>query len=578
MLFLDSEYISTDVLVVGGGGAAARAALKAKNSKCKVTMIIKKEFGLTGSTATSHAMAFSAAMGSANPFDCPEKHYNETLKASFGMSNKKLVRIIAEEAPREVIYLEKLGVKFDKKRGKFLQYLADASEIPRAVSVDVETGLAIMNVLKAEVIKSDIEIFENLMAIELIIRDNCVSGVIAFDRNNKKLICILAKSVILATGGAGNIFSLNSFTSEMTGDGYAMAYRAGTKLINMEFIQIGPTTVFPKLGYAVTGFLWSLKPKLKNKYKEEFVSKYCPIGVDSEEAIRLKKTTYPFSVRNISMYVDIAMFREITEKRGTEKNGIYFDLTHVNDDILKNSLSLSSYEKDTTIAVQKRLLAAGVNVKENPIQIAPLIQYFNGGIKINEHGETSIPGLFAVGEVAGGIHGADRLGGNSLAECQVFGRIVGKRAAFFALKSKRILFAEKYEIESFKKHLNIKNRLLNKKSYEIERIRMELRKSMYLNASVIRNNNGLTKLSLRLREIENEILPYLTFDSDQFIKFLELRNIVQVARVIVEAQRLRCESRGTHFRSDFQKKDDENWLKKIVIEQKNGKLKTSIEI
>lgn len=572
MCSLNMGWISTDVLIIGGGGAGARAALEASNAGCKVVIANKGVFGKSGSTATSHAMAFSAAMGHANQVDSPEEHYKEIIEASYGMCDEKLVRILAEEAPGEILSLDKLGVPFDKKGDRFLQYLGDAAHIARCVSSDIETSLAILRVLESEVRKRDIRVLDGVMVLDLMLDEHGVMGAIALNIEDRSKFLISCRSIVIASGGAGQIYSMNSFTGEMTGDGYAIAYRVGAPLINMEYIQIGPTTVYPKRGFAVSGFLWFLNPRLRNHRGEEFVQDYCPPGIDAIEAIRQKKTTYPFSVRNSSMYVDVAIFKEIIAGRGTERNGIYFDLTHVDAETLNRGFSLPPFEKDTTTAVRKRLLAAGADLTKIPPEIAPLIQSFNGGIRINEHGETAIEGLFAVGESSGGIHGADRLGGNSLADCQVFGRRGGNRAAQYALNKKVPKPSQRALLKAAKQ--NVPNSSASGKivPLDLRGIWEEVRTLMSQHASVVRTEYGLSSVFSRLGEIEASILPSLsTSDVDPWRR-AELKNMVQVARMVVGSAKLRRESRGTHYREDYPLRDDLNWNKKIVIQNKNNKM------
>jgi len=203
----------------------------------------------------------------------------------------------------------------------------------------------------------------------------------------------------------------------MTGDGYAMALRANARLVNMEFMQIGPCVTSP-IKFDVGGVLWRLGPRLYNKYGEEFLKRYIPSGVTVEDVYGFKSVTFPFTTRNPSGIVDVACFTEINEGRGTSDNKVYFDLTHVPEEV-----------EEKAVFAWRFLLEHGVDIRKQPLKIAPAVQHMNGGVLINERAETDLAGLYAAGEVAGGQHGADRPGGNSLADCQVFGARAGRYAA-----------------------------------------------------------------------------------------------------------------------------------------------------
>ncbi|KUO43206.1 MAG: hypothetical protein APU95_01775 [Hadesarchaea archaeon YNP_N21] len=557
------EVFDTDVLVIGGGGAAARAAIAAKELGCEVTMLVKGKLGGSGCTpfAASEWLAFGAAIGHADPRDSPEQHFKDILEKGAFVCDPKLSRILAYEAPERLLDLERRGVRFDKTpNGKFVQRMSDGATFPRTCARGAETGREIMRVLSNEVKKLGIEVHENTMAVELLKEERTVVGALALDMKNLDYKAFVAKSTVMATGGAGQIYMHNVFPRGMTGDGFAMAYRAGAELVNMEFIQIGPAIVQP-VKFDVGGILWRLGPRLVNRFGEEYLQKYLPPNVSTMEVYELKSVSFPFSVRNNSMYIDIANFTEIAEGRGTENKCVLFDLTHVPREII---------EREASIPFQW-LKKFDIDLRERPIEIAPAAQHFNGGIRINENGESTLSGLYAAGECQGGQHGADRPGGDSLPNCQVFGYRAGVSAALRAKKGplKKISRGDIEEIvEALPKPLD---------ADEAERIRRKIQEIMWYNVSVIRTDDNLNTAIRTLEDIREKEIPKATRKDGDIIGSIEIQNMIDVGLIVASAALVRRESRGTHYRADYPRRDDENWLGMIAIKKSNGILSPRFE-
>jgi len=339
----------------------------------------------------------------------------------------------------------------------------------------------------------------------------------------------------------------------MSGDGYAMAYRAGAELVNMEFIQIGPSIVHP-IHFALSGVFWRMNPRITNKHDEEFIPKYIPEGVDIKKAIYIKGVSYPFTIRNESKWVDVAAYTEIAEGRGTEHNGVYMDISHNAPNVVETEARVPF----------NHLMKYGIDLRKDKVEFAPAIQHFNGGVHINVKAGSTVPGLYAAGENAGGQHGADRPGGNALADCQAHGKIAGENAAKFAMsrKGKASLSDEMMsQMEKAYSELTAER----KGSISIDQALADLRWVMYKNASVVRNAEGLKSIIAYIKSA-----PAPSVNSGDAQKYIDYRNMLAVGRMVAEGALMRNESRGTHYRSDCKAINDPAWLKQILITKKGS--------
>jgi succinate dehydrogenase/fumarate reductase flavoprotein subunit len=395
------------------------------------------------------------------------------------------------------------------------------------------------------------------MATRLLTNEGAVVGAVGIRLETGDPLLFKAKSTILATGGAGCVFLFNAFTPEMTGDGYAMAYDVGAKLINMEFIQMGPAIVHPIIR-VISGPLWRFNPELYNVLGEKFLERYLPSNVTSSEVFKLK--AFPFSTRNSAMFLDIAIYSEIKFGRGTEHGGIFFDVTHASEE---------EFEQIAPITF-KDMLSYGIDLRKQPVEIGIVAQNFGGGVKINEKTETGIPGLYAAGEVAGGLRGPDRPGGNALAECQVF----GARAGRYATKRAKKVGDPVLDLIQVEREVKRINNILNGE-VEPRVIRKRIQRIMWEEAFIIRNGAGLKRALNELRKLRKNGYHTSIPQKGELFEALSLRNLVIVGKAIVLAALTREESRGSHYREDFPKKD-EKWLKYISIYRANKGMKQRI--
>jgi dihydroxy-acid dehydratase len=544
-----------DVLVIGSGGAGLRAAVAARAGGANVIVATKGSAGKAGTTvsAASDWMAFGAALGHADPKDSPKEHWLDIMVRGGCVCDPALAKQIAFEAPKRLLELDAWGAGFDKVGKKFVQILSDGARFPRACGKGADTGPVIVETLMKKCKGAGVEFLENTMLVDLITggtRDRRrVIGAWGFDVEAFVPVVIEARAIVVASGGAGQVYALNAFPPHMTGDGVGMALRAGAEVVNMEFIQIGPSIVHP-IKFALSGVFWRLNPRITNALGEEFIPRYFPAGVDIAEAMRKKGVSYPFTVRNESKWIDVAVFTEIAEGRGTENHGVYMDVSHNPAKVIETE----------ALVPFRHLMKFGVDLRKQRIEFAPAVQHFNGGILIDEKCETALAGLYAAGEAAGGQHGSDRPGGNALADCQVHGHIAGDQAAAYAAKSETASL-QPLSVQRVEKTFADLRRA-KEGAVSIKEVTDRLRWHMWRHVAIVRNAAGLNTMKAMLDELASTAVAY---NKQQVQEFLEFRNMVDVSRAVVASALERDESRGTHYRPDTLRANAPEWRKMVVV-------------
>ncbi|MBI2854078.1 MAG: FAD-binding protein [Chloroflexi bacterium] len=550
------DTIETDVLIIGGGGAGCRSALEAFDNGASVTMVMKGAFGKGGASCLpGWNGGFNVPKGDTDPNDSPEEELKEILQAGEGMADEKLARIIAYETLDRLHDLEKWGLNTIIKDGdKYHQIRACFSARPRLIKTsDMGIAPSIVAVLKKQIEKRDIRVVEKVMALDLLARDRACVGALCIDKEGKYIV-FKAKSTVLATGGAAAIFHSNRYPADITGDGYALGYRAGAELTNMEFIQM-----MIRGWHVVLGLLG---PDVYNDSRERFLPKYVPKEVTAAQCFFDRSHHGPFSTRDKGRFIDIAVYKEITEGRGP----VYMDFTRLTEEDLKRSVIATRggpYNgMETALNTMK---AFGSNILEKPIQVSPGAHAFNGGLRINERAETTVPGLFATVETAAGPHGADRLGGNMLAGCQVFGARAGKYAAERARNFAGLAVDKKQvdaDCHTFDKQIR------NQSDVAATEIETKIKDLMWNNCLTVRNQKGLEGCLSGLRRLRAEALPRLSLKhKDELFKVLAVPNMLDVAEMVSSSALERKESRGSHYREDYPDKDDRHWLKTITVKK-----------
>ncbi|MFW6437762.1 MAG: FAD-dependent oxidoreductase [Armatimonadota bacterium] len=550
-----------DVLVVGSGGAGLRAAVEAAEAGADVIVATKGVPGACGTTytAASDWMAFGAAFGHADEADSPKEHWIDIMVKGGLLCTPELARAIAEDAPDRFQELEDWGADFDKTDdGKFVQILSDGARYARACGRGADTGPIIVNVLmdrcraiNAEDGPGSVEFLPRTMIVDVAVDGGAVHGAWGVGVEDDEPVAISTPSVVLASGGAGELYAINVFPGGQTGDGYAAALRAGCPLVNFEFIQIGPSIVHP-INFALSGVFWRLNPEITNVVGEEFIPRYVPEGVDVDEAIYIKGVSYPFTIRNASKWVDVGVFTEISEGRGTEHRGVYMSLAHLEDHVIETEACVPF----------EHLLKHGLDLRKEAIEFAPAIQHFNGGARIDLQGATCINGLFAAGENAGGQHGADRPGGNALADSQVFGRRAGEAAA--AVNGD----ADADFVRQFAED-GVAALASTDGGEDVDAIIGDLSWRMWKGASVVRTEDSLSG-ALSAAE---EAAERLANASGSMRRLAEARNLALLGRCVAIPARMRDESRGTHYRADCDAVNDAEWQRQIELSLENGEVR-----
>lgn len=594
------KIIDCDVLVVGGGGAALRAALAAKetNPALKVILATKGGIGKSGVTAISCSdrMAFHATLDHTEPggSDAWKHHADDIYRIGGKVSDRDLAEVLARGGKEAFTYLDRLGVPFARKNGLADQFVTDGSDYARACYTGPRTANHIEEALVREFSKAAIDTCEFTAVHELILEEGRVVGAIAVNTReqdaDKAIFAFSAPAVILATGGGGLIYEHNVFPGGMTGDGYAMAYEAGAELVNMEFIQLGIASTRTK--FNCSGSMMRAIPRLINDSGEEILAKYFPAGTSPAEIFNTlfkKGASWPVSYEHKTHIVDIALYKEWQSGRKVyldySKNPVGFDFSLLTTDVqtryrseMRTDLGEAARHASPLARLQEINQASidwfkerGIDIVAGDlIEVAACAQHFQGGVKIDAKARTTVTGLWAAGETAGGQHGANRPGGNALLDCQVFGKIAGEDAAVASMKAK---LADREVIAGKLSAFAEAAYSLTGGDINAQELRQRLQAVMEESASIIRTTEGLAKGEADLGGLRR-LKPRI--DSHGLSFCLETKGMLAVAAMVLAAAARRDESRGPHLRfaafagnTPLPRRDPE-WEKYIVIAKGNG--------
>src|SRR5664280_27652 len=479
---MEREIRECDVLVIGSGGAGCKAAIEARKSNLNV-IIVSKGLSFKSGCTTLAEGGYNAAFGYVDADDSVEAHFEDTMKGGAYLNDMSLVKILVNEAQDRLIELESYGAIFDRQEsGKLNQRPFGGQSFRRTCFQGDRTGHEMMMALKEEVIRQKIETYDEIMITSLIMdkKNKRVIGACGISLKTSNMIIFKAKSTVIASGGAGWLYPVTSNAIQKTGDGYGLAYNAGADLLDMEQIQFHPTgMLFPesRKGVLVTEAVRGEGGKLFNVDMERFMKNYDERG--------------DLATRDV---VARAIYNEIREGRGTDNGGVYLDVTHLPSDLIE--------EKLETMLLQ--FMDVGVDIREESMEVAPTAHHFMGGIRIKPGGETTVENLFAAGEASGGIHGANRLGGNALADTQVF----GKRAGEFAAKNALSNEFEYNEDQVNSEEERIRNIFKDGNIYP-HQIKKELMETMWANVAIIRNEDGLKLALNKIEELKIKSLDMM---------------------------------------------------------------------
>jgi fumarate reductase (CoM/CoB) subunit A len=537
---MERETYQTDVLVIGSGGAGCRAAIEARKHGLDV-IIVSKGLSFKSGCTTLAEGGYNAAFAYVDDKDSTEAHFQDTLKGGGYLNDRKLVRILVEEAPDRLNELEGFGALFDRQESGLLNQRPFGGQTYRRTCFQGDrTGHEMMVALKEEVIREDIQTVEEVMITSLLWdHEGRVAGACGFSLPNTDLLVFEASSTILATGGAGWLYPVTSNALQKTGDGYALAYHAGADLLDMEQVQFHPTgMLYPdsRRGVLVTEAVRGEGGQLINALGERFMTNYDPRG--------------ELATRDI---VARSIYNEIREGRGTPGGGVYLDVTHLPEELIEEKLETMLFQ----------FLDVGLDIRQEPMEVAPTAHHVMGGSLITPNCETTVKNLYAAGEAAGGVHGANRLGGNALAETQVFGKRAGEAAAINVRKTSVAVKNEQLDGEEDRI-----SGLFKEGDYYPHQVKQELQALMWDKVAIIRNHVGLKYAFDHLKKLRARMNHLTVPDGKGFNHYLqdalELENMLLVAELVTSSASIRKESRGSHYREDYPKTRDE-WNRSIVM-------------
>jgi succinate dehydrogenase / fumarate reductase, flavoprotein subunit len=539
-----------DVLVIGGGCSGMRAAIAAHDAGADVAIVSKLHPTRSHSGAAEGGI--NAALGNAKE-DSPEIHAYDTVKGSDFIGDQDSIEVFTREAPDDIIQLEHWGAFFSRREdGKLAQRPFGAAGSPRTVYAADITGHVLIQVLYEQLVKRDIQVYEEFFAWQLAVDDGRCQGVIAWDLLNGGLKTVGGKTVVMATGGAGRQYRVTTNAYACTGDGMAMALHAGLPLKDMEFMQFHPTTLYPS-GVLLTEGCRGEGAYLINGDGERFMTHYAPNALElaSRDVVSRSEQT------------------EIDEGRGIN-GSVLLDMRHLGAERIIERLP-GSRELSMTFA--------GVDPIYDPVPVRPGAHYHMGGISTDTDGATELTGLYAAGECACvSVHGANRLGGNSLMETITFGRRAGTAAAEWAQSHTTIDVPESLERDAERRLRELLDRESGERPWKI---REELGSSMLDNFAVFREESKMLRqreIVLELRERYKSV--YVEDKGDVFnndlTQAIELGNMLDTALCMIEGGIWRKESRGAHSRPhDYPTRDDENFMVHTITRWRDGGVELS---
>ena len=573
---MDYQIYEHDVLVIGAGGAGLRAAIEASASGVSVGLVCKSLLGKAHTVMAEGGVA--AALGNVDDRDAWSVHFADTMRGGQYMNNARMAELHAKEAPERVRELEGWGALFDRTTdGRILQRNFGGHKYARLAHVGDRTGLEMIRTLQDHGIHQGLDVHMECTILELLKDGNRVVGAFGYDRERGRFRVFRARSVVLATGGIGKAYRITSNSWEYTGDGHALAYEAGADLVDMEFVQFHPTgMVWPPSvrGILVTEGVRGEGGLLKNKDGHRFMFDDIPdlykhqTADNVEEGWRYtqgdKDARRPPELLTRD-HVARCIVREIKEGRGSEHGGVYLDIAWIKERLSNGSEHIK--KKLPSMYHQFKQLA-GIDITKESMEVGPTTHYVMGGVRVDPDTQmSSVPGLFAAGECAGGLHGANRLGGNSLSDLLVFGKRAGEHAAAFA-KDHDAGVVNTDQVGE------IAQRALQPFSRDGEgpyAIQQDLQVMMQGLVGIVRQDtemqralDGLVQLNDRTNQVS--VVGHREYNTGWHTA-LDLRNLLTVSEAVARAAIMRQESRGAHFREDYLAKDDA-WGKQNIIIRK----------
>ncbi|MGA9776763.1 MAG: fumarate reductase/succinate dehydrogenase flavoprotein subunit [Verrucomicrobiia bacterium] len=576
------ETFEYDVLVIGAGGAGLRAAIEASAAGVKAGLVCKSLLGKAHTVMAEGGMA--AAMGNVDDRDNWRVHFADTMRGGQYVNNWRMAELHAKEAPARVHELEAWGAVFDRtKDGKILQRNFGGHRYPRLAHVGDRTGLELIRTLQDHGIHQGIAIHMEHTIVTLLKDGDRVAGAFGYDRERGRFKIFKAKAIVIATGGIGRAYKITSNSWEYTGDGQSLAYHAGAELMDMEFVQFHPTgMIWPPsvMGILVTEAVRGEGGVLRNKEGKRFMfddipDNYKPqTATDPEEGWRYtqgdKNAKRPPELLTRD-HVARCINREVKAGRGSPHGGVFLDIAWIKEKI-PNAAEHIKRKLPSMYHQFKQL--ADLDITREPMEIGPTTHYIMGGIRVNGDSQmSSVPGLFAAGEAAAGLHGANRLGGNSLSDLIVFGKRAGEFAAKFAkehgagqINDAQVEDAARQALEPFERGAKAGGNAEG--AYQVQHDLQEMMQGLVgivrREEEMVRALDGIQKLRQRARQAA--VFGHREYNPGWHTA-IDLKNLLTVSEAITRSAIERKESRGGHFREDFPNKDAAAGKVNVVVKK-----------
>lgn len=578
------ETVQHDVLVIGAGGAGLRAAIEAKAQGASVGVVCKSLLGKAHTVMAEGGIA--AALGTERPEDRWQVHFRDTMRGGRGLNDWRMAKIHAEEAPVRVHELEGWGALFDRTAdGRILQRPFGGHTYSRLAHVGDRTGLEMIRTLQDKAVHAGVDVYMECTVIRLFKEGHRIAGALGYWRATGRFVLFGARAIVLATGGAGKAWLITSNSWEYTGDGHALALAAGADLLGMEFVQFHPTgMVWPPSvrGTLVTEGVRGEGGVLRNTQGERFMFNHVPAAwrndyaADEAEADRWVQGDRVHNRRPPELVtrdvVARAIFREVHEGRGTRHGGVYLDIASKRDAEYVRRKLPSMYHQFKQLA--------GVDITRDAMEVAPTCHYMMGGVKVDpQTQESTVPGLFAAGEVAAGLHGANRLGGNSLSDLLVFGQRAGLAAAQYAAR-----VGADSRIDSVLVEAAIRETLGPFDCREGESpfvIQDELRHLMNDNVGITRTGHGLEEAIAGIARLRERLARARVTGSRAYNPgwhtWLDLHFMLATSEAVARGALEREESRGAQYRADCPQPVPEWEAVNVIVHMTDGTMSTRPE-
>ena len=543
------QQLETDILILGGGGAGLLAALHARraNQHLRIAVAAKGLVGQSGCTRMVQG-GYNAVMDPKDTFDL---HFEDTIRGGAFINNQELAWVLVNNAPLIISELEQLGCFFDRDaQGHILQKAFAGQSFDRTVHRGDLTGIEIMSRLKENVLMAGLTLLDEQRAISLLKDENGgVGGALLLDVRSGEFTAVNAKSTLMATGGGARMYTIAAPSLEKCGDGMALCYQAGCVLQDMEMYQFHPTGLVAGetiiTGSVLEEGLRGAGGYLLNALGERFMERYDPE--------RMERSTRDMVSR--------AGYMEIQAGRGTPDGAVLLDVSHLGAEFVERTFP----------GMAARCREVGFDLGRAPVKVSPTAHFHMGGVRIDQLCRSGLDGLFVAGEDSGGVHGANRLGGNGVAESTVFGALAGDSMAEFATDRSRPVVDGKQVEDTIAKATQPMGR---NGGENIHSIRKEIESLMWDKGGIVRSGPGIEEALASLEELAHRAweasVPAIKVYNMAWQEWLDVQSILTVAHLTCQSALARRESRGSHYRSDYPEPDDGNWLCNVLVQQDSG--------